>query len=55
MKSIVTLVVVFALAIIIVIARLWRDLRRGGSLFHWSPGGTGSDEENLKVPLIKKQ
>lgn len=63
MKSIVTLLVVFALAIIIIIARLWRDLGQGGPLFHWSPPGWEHDEtlggpevtkKDLKGPLIKK-
>lgn len=38
------LALVFGLTMIIVIGRLWQDLRRGGSLFHWSPPRWEHDE-----------
>ena len=53
MKAIVaSVVVVFAILILYTIVRLWRDVGRGASLFHWSP--TGWEHEESPSDLSKK-
>jgi hypothetical protein len=66
MKGIVAaVVIVFAIATVIAVVRLWRDLGGGKSLFHWSPprweheetpsGLAANGEGNPALPVIEKE